>query len=222
MTAVQTLVRLVNHACVLLEVGSIKLLCDPWISGSCFNNGWDLIVDNEFSISDLDFSHIWISHEHPDHFSPRDLQELPLERRKKTTVFYQETTDKKVMKFCQELGYKVIELPDFQKFTVNSEVSITCAKSRGSDSWLLFETPAAKILNINDCFVKDPAELERIKNCAGEVDVLLSQYSFANWVGNVDDTKSQKEIAEMYLELFANQVDFFKPKAVIPFANFSW
>jgi len=50
----------------------------------------------------------------------------------------------------------------------------------------------------------------------------MSQYSFANWVGNEDDVHSQASIAKMYLEIFSKQVEYFKPEAVIPFANFTW
>ena len=213
---------MINHACVSLQSGSVKLLCDPWLSGSCFNDGWDLVVDNDFSLESLDFTHIWLSHEHPDHFSPKDLQALSPERRAATTVFFQETADQKVKTFCENLGFKFQELPDFARTEIEKGVFITCAKSRGSDSWLLFEAEQKKVLNLNDCFVKNASELEKIRTIAGNIDVLMSQYSFANWVGNEDDVQSQSSIAKMYLEIFDKQVSYFKPKAVIPFANFTW
>ncbi len=215
-------VQLINHACVVLKSGPVKLLCDPWLSGSCFNDGWDLIVDNEFKMGDLDFTHIWLSHEHPDHFSPKDLQSLDPLRRVKTTIYYQETEDKKVKKFCQDLGYKCEELRDFERTEIVAGVFITCAKSRGSDSWLLFEDTEHKLLNLNDCFVNKTAELEKVKSVVGRLDVLMSQYSFANWVGNEEDVHSQSSIAKMYLEIFAKQVKHFDPVIVIPFANFTW
>jgi UDP-MurNAc hydroxylase len=222
MLNMNTQISFINHACAVLSSGSVKLLCDPWLTGSCFNDGWDLIVDNNVGISELDFTHIWISHEHPDHFSPKDLQALDKSRRELTTIFYQDTTDKKLKRFCEDLGYKFQELKDFEKYDITGDVSITCAKSRGSDSWLLFEGTQGKILNINDCFVNSASELSEIKSFVGDINVLMSQYSFANWVGNENDIASQKKIAHMYLEIFAKQVKTLKPEVVIPFANFTW
>jgi len=215
-------IRLVNHACIIIEAGQVKLLCDPWLSGSAFNNGWDLVVPNEISIGDLDFTHIWISHEHPDHFSPKDLHGIVPARRKSITVYYQETKDKKVKEFCESLGFNVQELKDFERYEIGSESFITSATSRGSDSWLLFEYGEQRLLNLNDCFVKDKIEIARIKECVGNIDVLMSQYSFANWVGNESDQHSQQSIAGMYLEIFADQARILDPKFVIPFANFTY
>ena len=34
----------VNHASFMLELGNYHLICDPWIEGSAFNNGWNLLA----------------------------------------------------------------------------------------------------------------------------------------------------------------------------------
>mgnify|MGYP000091145036 CR=1 FL=1 len=66
-------VRLINHASVKLSVDEISILTDPWYTGSVFHKGWKLIheqpdKDIKEYLKDLDY--IYISHEHPDHFSP--------------------------------------------------------------------------------------------------------------------------------------------------------
>ena len=33
---------LLNHASILFEFGSFKLLCDPWFEGNTFCEGWGL------------------------------------------------------------------------------------------------------------------------------------------------------------------------------------
>lgn len=215
-------VRLINHACVLLEAGPVKLLCDPWLTGSCFNDGWDLIVDSQVGINDLEFTHIWISHEHPDHFSPTDIKNIDVAKRAKIPILYQETKDKKVKQFCESLGFEVIELPDYQKLQIADNVFVTCAKNRGSDSWLLFQAGEQKLLNLNDCFFNNESALLKIKSFVGKLDLLMSQYSFANWIGNEEDITSQRNVARMILELFAKQVAVLEPRFVMPFANFTW
>ena len=34
----------VNHASYVLESGGVRLLCDPWLEGTAFNDGWALLV----------------------------------------------------------------------------------------------------------------------------------------------------------------------------------
>ena len=68
--------RFMNHSCLLLRTSTTKILCDPWFKGTAFGNGWSLLHDNSHDINELDFDYIWISHEHPDHFSIPTILEL--------------------------------------------------------------------------------------------------------------------------------------------------
>ena len=59
----------VNHASLVFSHGDIRLITDPWISGEVFHNGWSLLSKTKFTFSDFkNITHIWFSHEHPDHF----------------------------------------------------------------------------------------------------------------------------------------------------------
>ena len=62
----------INHASILIRGKDCGLLTDPWYSGSIFHNGWSLLYENpKTSILEVleKTNYIWISHEHPDHFS---------------------------------------------------------------------------------------------------------------------------------------------------------
>ena len=68
----KTKIQFINHASVKISYKNVTLLSDPWYFGDAFHKGWDLIVENTFDeISEVIYglTHIWISHEHPDHFS---------------------------------------------------------------------------------------------------------------------------------------------------------
>ena len=68
----KTPIRMVNHASVLVGTDNESILCDPWYSSHAFNKGWNLLYENkpEEILEVLEkTSFIWISHEHPDHFS---------------------------------------------------------------------------------------------------------------------------------------------------------
>ena len=68
----KTKIKFINHASVLISFGDISLLSDPWYCGKVFHNGWSLLHEiEEDKIIDLlkKTTHIYISHEHPDHFN---------------------------------------------------------------------------------------------------------------------------------------------------------
>ena len=43
----------VNHASYIVQYKNIRMIADPWLFGSSFNDGWDLLVDSKFQIEDL-------------------------------------------------------------------------------------------------------------------------------------------------------------------------
>ena len=77
MTAMNSFITFVNHASVIFSHKNIRLMTDPWIFGNAFNNGWSLLSESKFTIEDFDkITHIWFSHEHPDHFHPLVLKTI--------------------------------------------------------------------------------------------------------------------------------------------------
>ena len=65
-------IEFVNHASVLITHEKIGILSDPWYFFSVFNKGWRLLHENEIDYIESVLSkssHIYISHEHPDHFN---------------------------------------------------------------------------------------------------------------------------------------------------------
>ena len=46
-TATRLRIRWVNHASYVLTARDVHLITDPWLFGSAFNNGWDLISETE-------------------------------------------------------------------------------------------------------------------------------------------------------------------------------
>src|SRR3954469_22687079 len=114
--------QMINHASVLVESAGVRLLTDPWLYGPAFNEGWELLTPTPFGIELFDtVTHIWFSHEHPDHFAPRVLKDIPKPTREKITVLFQFTHDKKIIRFCKGLGFKIIELKDGQTYVLAPE-----------------------------------------------------------------------------------------------------
>ena len=63
-----TTIKFINHASVLVKCEEVSLLSDPYYE--TFHKGWGLLVTQSTDISLIldEVTHIWISHEHPDHF----------------------------------------------------------------------------------------------------------------------------------------------------------
>ena len=106
-------VTMVSHASVLIETGPIVLLTDPWFMGEVFNESWSLLCTPALTPTTLQgVTHIWISHEHPDHLHFPTLQAIPAEQKSTITVLYQRHFASRVSEALTNLGfYQAIELP---------------------------------------------------------------------------------------------------------------
>jgi UDP-MurNAc hydroxylase len=216
------LIRWVNHASFVLETGKIKLICDPWIEGTAFNNGWRLVSPTKFAYRDFaGVTHIWFSHEHPDHFSPSNLRSIPEEFRRRITVLFHRTKDKRVIKVCAAMGFATREMNPEEWIDLDG-VRLICGLNGQIDSWLGIEAEGVRILNMNDCVYDTHRELEHIHELMGPVEVLLTQFSYANWIGNRDETEIHQKAAENKRSEMRKQVEMFRPNWVIPFASFVW
>ena len=213
----------VNHASFVANIDGVRLISDPWIEGSAFDNGWSLLSKSKFGFHDFrDIQYVFFSHEHPDHFSPPNLRCIPEEYRRNITVLFHETKDKRVVKFCKGSQFRTMELPTNVWVQLTDDAAVLCGRQGLIDSWLAVREKGQTLLNLNDCVFDDDAELERIYELVGAPDVLLTQFSYANWVGNPGDWLSHREHARKKLNDMKRQVRFLRPKAIIPCASFVW
>lgn len=220
-----TKIKFVNHASYILHHDNISLITDPWIEGNAFYEGWNLIEPTKFSYSDFsEITHIWFSHEHPDHFSPPNLKRIPLEIRRNITILFQKTKDKKVINFCKQLEFKeCVELPE-DWFELSPQFKILNLPHTDGDSWMFAKVGEFNILNINDCVLEDDKQVNQIKTKinSNKIDVLFTQFSYANWAGNKDDKETRKKYAAKKMLEIKRQVSIFQPIYTIPFASFVW
>lgn len=211
----------VNHASYIIRHGKVSLITDPWLYGSAFDDGWDLLVESQHDIKIFDeISHIWFSHEHPDHFSTKVLFDIPEVKRKKITILFQFTKDKRVLKFCEKLGFQVMELENKKTYEIGNQFKFTVGKMVGIDSWSLAEICDYKILNVNDCVIDDVKTAQTIKRATGNCDLLLTQFSYANWISNPEEKEKREKSALEKLDRIKIQIETFNPKYTIPFASF--
>lgn len=211
----------VNHASFIVEHLGTRLICDPWLKGSAFDDGWDLLAKTSVSAADLaSVTHIWYSHEHPDHFAPRVLKEIPAERRQHIVVLYQQTRDGRVLQFCREQGYRTRALPPGESVRLGEDFQVTCGVVPFYDSWLAIEAGNKRLLNINDCVVDQEALAREIKRKVGPVDVLFTQFNWAEWMGNADQAQRRRQCAAEKRRRLKLQIEVLRPAFTVPFASY--
>jgi UDP-MurNAc hydroxylase len=208
--------RFVSHASFSVEGNGTTVLCDPWLLGKAFNRGWAL-VSPAASVDWADIDYVWISHQHPDHLNFPTLKSLPRQERQSLTMLYQKHASDRIPKVLQGMGYRnILELKLHNWISLPSGLQVMCGSCGSMDSWIAIRAEDITVLNLNDC-VLSPQHLENVARLVGKVTILLTQFSFANWIGNKADERG--EIARK-LEDFQYRVRFFQPEVTIPFASF--
>lgn len=216
--------QFINHSSFSIQHDGIYLMIDPWLEGRVFNNGWDLITPTPIGYEEFEkVTHIWFSHEHPDHFFPPNLNKIPEEVRAKITVLFQVTKDKRVVNYCKKIGFReVIEMHPDTFIPLAPDLQLLCEHYQEGDSWLLIKSRDYTLLNTNDCGIRDKIEADKIKQKTGKIDLLLTQFSYAYWAGNKDQKEFRRKVADEKLDGLKFQVDIFQPQTVIPIASFVW
>lgn len=219
--------HLLSHASLLIEIGQLKLLTDPWFLGTAFNSGWSLsptpdLKKIESVLGDIDV--IWISHEHPDHLHFPTLRHIRSFLPERVKVAFQDTNSEKVFDALEKLGYKnFLKLPHMQKVRLNQHVEIAVYAHRHLDSSLaIFDQGRFWALNINDTELNQN-DLSLIHKNFGSPDILMNQFSIAGSEGIPDllalDAKQvlrkmiehHKALGASFTVPFASLVTFSKP-----------
>ena len=222
-------VRFINHASYIIETNKSILLVDPWVEGYAFDKGWALLDSTTSNDQLLDFLSnidknicIWISHEHSDHFSVPFIMGLK-KRKLNVKFFFQKTLDGRVADFISKQGFAVIESTDKLE-KIDSELSLVTFPFTGGDSYSLMLVNGYCILNINDCFISNKATAEQVANSykkyTDKIDLLFTQFGYANWFGNESEVELRTEKSLHTLSNIKLQVETFAPKNVVPFASF--
>ena len=219
-------ITFINHASVLISNQKDAILTDPWYEGDILNNGWKLLYQNkkDFINHTLDnTTYIWISHEHPDHFSVKFFIDYKDKiQSNNIKILFQKTKDRRVVKFLKSKNYDVIELPDNKTFVLNNNFNIHVKRFGFYDSALIVNVDKMKIVNLNDCVFDSDRELSQFAMNEGIADILLTQFSYAAWKGGVNNKNWRIKAANEKLDRILDQAKALNAKVVIPFASFNY
>ncbi len=219
-------IKFINHASVLISDNNSAILTDPWFEGSILNDGWNLLHKNreEHIIEVLkNTSHIWISHEHPDHFSVIFFNKYrDLINSKKIKILFQKTKDRRVFNFLKTKGFDVEEVKDGLNYKINDNFIIQIERFGFYDSALIITIDNKKIINLNDCIIEDKKVLHKFAKKYGPADLLLTQFSYAAWKGGKDNKTWRLKAASEKIDRINEHAESLACKNIIPFASFSY
>jgi len=206
---------------MILRAGETSILTDPWLSGLIFNDGWELLVPSVHTPTDLaEVSHIWISHEHPDHFHLPTLRAIFLASDTPPKIIIQITKDQRMADWCRKTGFEVLELVSSEWTVLSKDASILIQPFGAYDSYSAFRMGETTILNLNDCPLSHAPDLSKIRSLIGQPDVLTTQFSVAGWIGNSDNPGQRQIESQRQIKRLVNQIGLLKPKWVIPGFSF--
>ena len=221
-----TTIEFINHASVLITHNNIGVLSDPWYKGPVFHNGWRLIHEKkETEITKIleKTTHIYISHEHPDHFDVsffNSSNNIEILKRNNIKVIFQFTKDKRVINFLKSKEITVHEFKKNESVKLSADVTAQIIKHDFYDSSLTITTPDAKILNLNDAPMRSENQIKSFKKKYGNFDILLTQFSYAAWKGGKKNKSYREQAAMEKILHIEKQASILNCKTVIPFASF--
>ncbi len=167
-------------------------------------------------------THIWISHEHPDHFHPESLRFIRSVADQEITLLFQETVDSRVVNWCLDEGFKVDLGSNETWISLNETFKIMIGKVGLYDSWAAFTAGGFTFLDLNDCVFPTSKHLNKVREVLGEINCLMAQFSYASWLGNPEETEFREREAKNRGDKLVELVQQLNPVTVIPAASFSW
>lgn len=214
-------IRMVGHASVILYTPAGGILCDPWLKGKAFNDSWSLRPEPDFDASLYDdINYIWISHEHPDHFSVATLRGFDDAFKSRVTILFQQKNSTKLFDAMSRWGYKNFQtLPDRADVALPGGVRLACYQIGFLDSLLAITDGEHTVFNVNDTDVT-VRDLTQLRKQFGPPDVVLNQFSIAGFDGYKDEAKALAVSARSKLKTMVDTHRILDAKYTVPFASF--
>lgn len=215
------IIHFLNHASIIIQVDNIKLLMDPWFSGSAFEGGWGLRFNNQKAL-DLasTCTHLWISHFHEDHFHLPTLKKLA-EINPNIIVLGNNSYNFQLDEAVKRAGFKnVIPLYERQPLELSEGFTVKRYPTTGIDNMLLIKTNKGTILNYNDCSLP-PLSQKILKKQIGEIDILLTNFNHAGKL-LLYPYPNNEVVRKKLIACFSTNYKIFNPSYVLPFASYHY
>jgi L-ascorbate metabolism protein UlaG (beta-lactamase superfamily) len=209
-------VHYLNHASLLVEVGRVRMLFDPWLEGTAFSGGWGLRYENPDAVEvGATATHLWISHWHSDHLHGPSLEKLA-DANPDVVVLANVSANFSMVDRMTSFGFRDVR-PIGERETLELDSETICCRypTAGIDNMLHIVSGSWSILNYNDCNLPAKA-IQSLRKRIGPVDLLLTNYNHAGKLFDVVDDETRKS---QLIETLDLTTETFEPTRVVPFAS---
>jgi hypothetical protein len=211
-------ITLLNHASVLIEVGDIALLTDPWYFGYAFEDGWGLRYANDDALAKAAAAtHLWISHFHQDHFHVPTLRALA-EVNPDVVFLANRSHNFDIGGRARSLGFtNIVPFDERRTMHLRGAVSVTRYPTTGIDNMLLLRGGGLSLLNFNDCVIP-PLSRRLLARKLGPIDIFMCNFNHAGKLLHQRKTDDARVKASLIANFDRNYAPF-RPRYVVPFAS---
>ena len=169
---------ILSHAGLLVEHAGVRVVCDPWLIGSCYwRSWWNFPEPDPELIADLRADYVYLTHLHWDHFHGPSLRRLfgP-----KTRVLVPKVPTRRMLEDLRYLGFEdLVEVPHGGAVALAPDFTLRSYQfGLGVDSAAVLAGGGVTLFNCNDAkFFGLP--LKQILADFPRIDFLLRSHSSA-------------------------------------------
>src|SRR6056297_2418135 len=108
-------------ASVVVETGSTKVLCDPWLLDGAFHGAWNHYPPLEFSPEEYaHVDYVYLSRDHPGRFHRPTVERLSDDTR---VIVHADAADR-LSRDVRRLGLDLVELPDADRTRLTDDLDV--------------------------------------------------------------------------------------------------
>lgn len=217
-------IEYISHSCLLIETDGIKIVFDPWLTGSAYHQQWYLFPKSADTRAVEQADLILISHGHEDHLHHESLKRI----HRRAHVFFPFQWREGVVDYFKGQGFEnITEALSFKTYQYKN-VKITYL-GYSLESVIVVESEGNVIVNINDALNSNHETavdflLEKIKKRWPKIDYLFSGWSGAGYFPNKvhykgkDDAEVAKIREQYFADNFCKFTKYLQPTIASPFA----
>jgi UDP-MurNAc hydroxylase len=169
---------ILSHAGLLVEHAGVRVVCDPWLLGSCYwRSWWNFPEPDEELLADLRADFVYLTHLHWDHFHGPSLRKLFSPT---TRMLVPKVPTRRMVEDLHYLGFRdVQEIPHAGSVALGPDFSLRSYQfGLGVDSAAVLSGAGVNLFNCNDAkFFGLP--LRQIMRDYPRIDFILRSHSSA-------------------------------------------